>query len=276
MNRKIVPVLIGLLVVVVGGTGLLTACSSSGGSQVSDLASLVKMTPEDTSSIIFIDAYKLRSDKDLGEKYNEMMEGFEDEVISSETGMDIDDIDYIAMTEFNFEQIAWISGDFDFEAIREYNSKNDYEKDEYKGVEIWYGPNSALAIHNNTLITGNEDSVKGCIDVIDDPKKSIYELNEDIRDVIETLPDGLFSMISGYAFHPDANTMGMTYLKVDADTLKASGILKFDNEDDADSAFRELKEEMDSDEISDFQISRSKELVEFSAEIDIDEAGLFW
>jgi len=276
VKNKMLAVFSYLLVIIFCSTVLITGCSGSGGIQVTDLTSLTKMTPEDSNTVIFMDASNLRMDKDLGDLYTKMMEGFEDAVMSSETGMNIDNINSFAITELDFEQVVWISGDFDFEAIREYNEKNDYEKDEYKGVEIWYGTDNALAIHNNTLITGNEDSVKECIDVIDDPKKSIYELNEDIRDVIEILPDGLFSMVSGYAFHPDANTMGMTYAKLNADTFKASGVMKFDNEDDADSAFRELKEDMDSDEISNFQISRTKELVEFSAEVGIDEAGLFW
>jgi hypothetical protein len=274
VKKKVFAVFSGLMVVIFCSTALVTGCNS--GSRVTDLTSLAKMTPEDTSSIIFIDAYKLRSDKDLDELYNDMMEGFEDEVISSEAGMDIDDIDCIAMTEFDYEQVAWISGDFDFKAIRDYYDKNDFEKDEYKGVEIWYGPENSLAIHNNTLIAASEDAVKGCIDVIDDPKKSIYELNEDVRDVIEIIPDGLFSIISGYAFHPDAKVMGMTFAKLNADTFKASGVFKFDIEEDAESALSDLKEEMDTDEVSNFQISQSKELVEFSAEIDIDEAGLFW
>jgi hypothetical protein len=272
MKRKIVPVLIGLLVVVVGGTGLFTACSDVGG--FNDLTSLAKSTPEDVGMIIFIDVKSVRSDKDLNELYNEMMEGFEGEIIPSRMGINIDDIQYIAMTEI-YNPVVRMGGDFDFDAIRDYNLENDYEKDEYKGVEIWYDTDNALAIHDNTLITGNKDSIKECIDVINDPKKSIFELNEDIRDIVNNLPDGPISVVSEEGLFPDANAMGTTLTKVNADTFKESSVFKFNTEDGAESALNDIKEDMDSDEISNFQISRSKELIEFSFEVDIDKAGLF-
>ena len=275
MKRKVLTGLSGLLVVILFSALLLTGCG--GGGSFTSLAGLAKMAPQDSGTILFIDVKKIKADKDLGDMYDSMQDDFEYEMFASELGIDFDDIHYLAMTEVDFYEVTWISGDIDLDALRDNLDDYDYDKDDYRGVEIWYGYGDAVAIHNGTLIIGDEDSVEESIKAVVDPERSLYEKNEDVRDVIKELTGGLFSMLSAEGYYPGARAVGMTFSKLNTDTMELSGCFKFDDEDDAEDALSDIERDLESgDMYRAADVSQSGNFVEFSAEIDIEEADLFW
>ncbi len=277
MKSKVLTVLSGLLVVTLLSALLLPGCDGGGGGFTS-LTGLAKMAPQDTGTIFFIDVIKFKSDKDFSELYEEMKDSFEYEInAGSDTDiMDFDDINYIGMGVVNYGEVIWLNGDFNFDAIRDQLKDDDYDKDDYMGVEIWYGYSDVVAIHNNTLILGGEDGVEESIEVIADPETSVYEKNEDVRDVIREMSPGLFSIIMAGEFYPGAGAAGMAFSKVNADLMKFSGCFLFDDSEDAEDALSDIESDMESSDFSRVDVSRSGNLVKFSAEIDMEEAGLFW
>ena len=277
MKNKVLTVLSGLLVVILFGALLLPGCDGGGGGFTS-LSGLAKMTPQDSGTIFFIDVKKFKSDEDFSELYEEMKDSFEYEITAgSDTDiMDFDDIHYIGMGVVNYGEVIWLNGDFNLDAIRDQLEDEDYDKDEYLGVEIWYGYSDTLAIHNGTLILGDEDGVEEAIEVIAYPEISVYEKNEDIRDVISGLSPGLFSMVTIEAFYPGAGGVGMAFSKVNADLMEFSGCFLFEDNEDAEDALSDIEGDMESEDFYSIEVSRSGNLVKFSAEIDMDEAGLFW
>ena len=277
MKNKVLTVLSGLLIVILFGALLLPGCDGGGGSFTS-LSGLAKMAPQDSGTIFFIDVKKFKSDEDFSELYEEMKDSFEYEITAgSDTDiMDFDDIHYIGMGVVNYGEVIWLNGDFNLDAIRDQLEDEDYDKDEYLGVEIWYGDNDAVAIHNSTLILGDENGVEEAIEVIADPEISVYKKNEDMRDVITELSPGLYSMVTIEAFYPGAGGVGMAFSKVNADLMEFSGCFLFEDNEDAEDALSDIEGDMESSDFYSVEVSRSGSLVKFSAEIDMDEAGLFW
>jgi len=277
MKSKVLTILSGLLVVTLLGALILLGCGSGGGS-FTNLTGLVKMAPQDSGEIIFIDVNKLKSDSDFGELYEEMKDSFEYTIAagSGEDIMDFDDIHYIGMVMVDYGEVILINGDFNLDAIRDQLKDEDYDKDDYMGVEIWYGYSDTVAIHNGTLILGDEDDVEKCIEVIDDPETSAYEKNEDVRDVVKEVSSGLFSTVIIGPFYPGADAVGMSFSKVNADLMKFSGCFKFDDNEDAEDALNDIESDIESGDFYSVEVSRSGNLVKFSAEMDMEEAGLFW
>lgn len=275
MKRKVLTGLSGLLVVILFSALLLPGCG--GGGSFTSLAGLAKMASQDSGTIIFIDLKKMKADKDLDELYDEMKDSFEYEIAATGSDMGFDDIHYLGMTEVNGREVVWINGDLDLDVLRDALEDDDYDRDDYRGVEIWYGYGDAVAIHNGTLIIGDEDSVEDSIKAIVDPERSIYEKNEDIRDVVKELSCGLFSMLIVEEYYPGACALGMTFSKLNTDTLAFSGCFKFDDEDDAEDAMSDIESDLESgDMYRTVDVSQSGSFVEFSAEINIEEAGPLW
>jgi hypothetical protein len=275
MKRKVLTSLSGLLAIILFSILSLTGCSGDGDSFTS-LTGLAKMAPQDSETIIFIDIKKIKSDGDLSELYEEMKDSFEYEIAADGSDMDFDDIHYLGMTEVNGQEVIWVNGDFDLDALRD-ELDDDYDKDDYSGVEVWYGYGDAVAIHNSTLIIGDEDSVKESIKSLVNPESSIYEKNEDIRDVVKELTSGLASTIMYEGYYPGALAIGMTLSKLNADVIKFSGCFKFDDEDSAEDALSDIESDIESSNMyRAADVSRSGSLIKFSAEIDIEEIGPLW
>ena len=277
MKSKVLKVLSGLFIVILFGALLLPGCSS-GASNFTSLASLIKMCPQDTGSVFFIDIKRFMSDSDLSEQYKDMKDSFQYAIGAGlETDiMDFDDIHYIGMVDAGYGEVVYISGDFNLDAIRDSLKDEDYDKDDYIGVEIWYGNGDVVAIHNGTLIIGNESGVEASIEAIDDPETSAYEKDEDIRDIVREMPSGLYSMVVIGGFYPGAGAAGMSFSKVNADLMKFSGCFKFESNEDAEEALSDVESDMGSEDFSSVKVSRSGNLVKFSAELDMEDASVFW
>ena len=260
MNKKIGAIVgVFAITVVIASLG----CIESGGS-VKDIA---KMTPEGANSLIYSDLQTMRDDRDLRDIYKDMKKSGTSEI--DELEIDFDDVNYIATT---LGGIEIIEGKFDLKDLRDELDDLDFDKDEYKGVEFWIGEyDEAVAISGNKLILGDDKQVKSCIKVIKGDRTSMYD-DEDVRDVINKLPSGIFTMVSTYPPYENALVMGSAMIKEDEDTMKIEGVVKYDDEEDAEDAKSDLKREMkEEDKMFDVDVTQSGKFLEFSAKFDIED-----
>lgn len=276
MKKKVTAVLSVLLLITLFSALLFPGCDGGGGS-FNSLTGLAKMAPQDSNTIYFIDVKKFRSDSDFRELYEEMKESFEYEITAGSDAdiMDFDDIHYIGLVEVDYEEIILINGDFDLGAIREQLNDEDYDKDDYMGVEIWYGDGGAVAISDSTLILGDEDSVEVSIETMVEPETSAYEKNEDMRSIIREISSGLFSLVFIGPFYPGTGGVGMSFSKASSDRMRFSGCFRFDDSEDAEDALSDIESDIESEDFYRVEVRQSGNLVKFSAEIDMEEAGFF-
>jgi hypothetical protein len=275
MKKKVLTGLSGLLVIILFSTLFLTGC---GGGSFTSVTGLVKMAPQNVQVILFLDFKKIGSDSDFSELYEDMRASFESDI--STTGSDLDfmdfeDIHYLGVVQVNGREIVWINGDLNLNAIRA-ELENKFDKDDYRGIEVWYSYGQAIAIHNGALLIGDESSVMGSLEAIVNPEKSAYRANKDIRSVVDRLSSGLFSVILADSYYQGSNAVAMTYLKINSEMMKLTGSFIFDNEEYAEDAMNDIKNDMESGGLVEVTSRRSENFVEFSAEIDIEDSGLFW
>ena len=263
MNKKITPI-VGVVVIAVVIASL--GCIGGGGS-AKDIA---KITPEGAGSLTYVDIQTMRDDRDLRDIYKDMKKSGTSEIDELGIDIDIDDINYIAEAG----GITIIGGKFDLKDVRDELDDRDFDKDDYKGVEFWTGEyNKAVAIKGDKVIMGNDKQVKSCIKVIKGDRTSMYDDNEDIRDVINKLPGGIMTMVGAYASYEGALAMGSAFMKEDDDTLKMKMVVKFDDEDDAEDARTDLKREMKKGEAFDVDVKQSGKILEVTAKMDIEDWG---
>jgi hypothetical protein len=274
MNKKI-AVIVGVLVIAVVIASLGCIGDIDGGGSAKEVA---KILSEDAGGLMYLDIQTIRVDKDLEDLYEELEDEFKDFDIRVEYGsvcpIDIDDVNYIVEAG----RIEIVGGKFDLEDIRDELDNRDFDEDDYKGVELWIGGHvwsggheEAVAISKDELIIGREDEVKDCIKVMKGDRTSLYDDDEDIRDVLNKLPDGIMTYAVSTGTYEDSRAMGFALTKVDDDTLKIKGVVKFDDEYDAEDAKRDLEDDLeDDDDFDDVKVKQKGEFVEFTANIDIE------
>ena len=264
MNKKITPI-VGVVVIAVVIASL--GCIGDGGS-AKDIA---KITPEGAGSLTYVDIQTMRDDRDLRDIYKDMKKSGTSEIDELGIDIDIDDINYIAEAG----GITIIGGKFDLKDVRDELDDRDFDKDDYKGVEFWTGEyNKAVAIKGDKVIMGNDKQVKSCIKVMKGDRTSMYDDDEDVRDVINKLPGGIMTMVAtgGYGYrYEGALSGGFVLMKEDEDTLKMKGVVKFDDEDDAEDARTDLRREMKSGDVFDVDAKQKGQFLEFSAKMDIED-----
>lgn len=277
MKSKVLTILTGLLMVTLLFALILSGCGGEAGSFTS-LTSLAKMAPSDTNTIFFVDVKSFKSDEIFSELYEEMKDSFAYTINAGSVDdvMSFDDIHYIGTGVSGSGEIIWLTGDFNFEAIREQLKNDDYTQNDYNDVEVWYGSADVIAIHNSTLIIGDEGAVEESVATIGAPEKSVYQTNRDIRDVIGAMSSGLYSLVFIEPFYPGSSAVGISFSKLDADLMKFSGCFKFENNEDAEDTLSVIKSDMEESEFYNVEVRRSGNLAKFSAEINMEEADLFW
>ena len=268
MNEKIVAIL-GVFAIAVVITCL--GCID-GGSSAKDMA---KMVPKDASIFTHFDLQTMRDDKDLEEIYEKIAEVIDDDL--DVVGLESEDITHMASVieeDGNYELVI-LKGDFDLEDVRDELDDANFDEDEYKGVEFWkavswLGGDSTFAISGDMLICGDKDSVKDCIKVMKGSEQSVYDDNEDFRDVIDRLPRGISTVVS--IPNENALAVGFVRMREDEDTFKMKGVAKFDDEDEAEDEKSDTKREMEKmGEWFDAEVKQSGKFLEFTAKIDIED-----
>jgi hypothetical protein len=259
MNKKLAAIVGVLFIgVVVASLGCLDDNSAK---------AMAKMTPEGTTGLIHYDIQKIRTDKDLDDVYESIEKSWSDEL--DKYGLDIDDTNYEAAAG----SITILGGTFDLEDVRDELDDAEFDKDDYKGVELWTGEDEAVAITGDKVLYGYKDNVKDCIKVMKEDQQSVYDDNDDFREVIDKLPGGIMTTVSCYYRYNEYGgelVRGSVWVKEDDDTLKEVGVIKFDDEDDAEDAKSDLKRDL-KEELDDVDVELKGEFLEYTGKKDIDE-----
>lgn len=268
-GSKIAGGLTGIICIIVCGVLLLTGCSSNKAS-INDVKGLAGIIPAGSSNIVHFDIEKIRQDGELKDMYESMSASNE---FSIELDISLDDVYYYCMSETNFELVTMLSGNLDFKDIRDQLGNIDYRDEVYMDAEIWLSGSGAVAIVDDILIIGPEDGVKGSIEIMTADGASIYDDDQDLKDVIDKLPSGLITAILNTTYYTDSTSMGYSIHKVDSGTMEMNALVKFKNSDAAAEAISVISDELDNEDVfSEFNISQENEYVEFSVELSSEFA----
>jgi ABC-type branched-subunit amino acid transport system substrate-binding protein len=263
-----VVVLISVLAVVGAGVG----CGSKGGGGA---ASMMNMVSENSSSFYFMDIKALRGDEDLKDVYDDMMGDVDDALEGC--GINVDDVDRIAVSG---DDLLLLDGRFDLDELRDKLDSLDFDENDYKDIEVWESTDGTgwVALLVNRIVIGNEDAVQDCITVIKGGEDSLQD-NPDASEVMARLPGGVVMIWgTGEALteiveeeYEGLEAGGLSLGKKDADTLKMTAVLKFEDEDAAKDATDQIKDDLEAENYEDINVDQDKEFVKVTAEIGIDD-----
>lgn len=170
-----------------------------GSSTSKTVINMMKSMPDSTSEF-FVENFKAAraiGADELNENYGGYLDMWEENLL--EWGISSDEVDSLAWHASD-AAVFLIGGDFNLDNIRGKLEESGEYRDEYRGVEIWTGGESMGAgfegdlihalINNKLIAIGFELGIDSCVGVINEGDASIYD-NNDFRDIIERLPDGL-------------------------------------------------------------------------------------
>lgn len=246
MKRKIISVLIVLAILTSG----LTACTPKGGY----LIQVMKIAPEDTIVISCTDIEASAEDPDLEFMYDAFLENVIGNMIG---GVDISDISASAVVQIiDNVPVYVLIGDFNLEDIRDALIEEDWIEGEYEGVEIWTGGFiSAVAVIDDMIVAGFNDSVEACIRAYKNEEPSMYD-NEDARAVADKLPVVPSCVVATVDYCPMeledylseieylVYSIGISNENRDDEVLDISAWFKFDSEASAEAAMEDIEDFM--------------------------------
>lgn len=277
MSKGRIALTLGVIGIIISGLLLAGGCTGiSGGpaGNFKDLTSLAKMAPAEATMMVYADMKTLMEDTDLDEMYQDMEDELSD---AGELGIEPGSVKHFGIIMIDYEEVTAIGADLDLDLIYAKLAEEDSERADYLDMEVWLdGYDQAMAILGDTLLMGSESNVKACLSAIDSGETA-YESNQDMRDVLGRMSDGIMTMVMpGDQFYPGSLYAGITVEKISTDNMKMRGLMKFADEEDAADVEEEINAGMDDADMFNMSVSRSGVFVEFSADIDIDEGFFPW
>lgn len=268
-----------LLVVSLGVLLAAMAVASAGCASSSGLTAMLAKVPSDTVSLKYVNAKALRNDADLDDLYDAWKEGVDLRLKSH--GVDHDDVSVYVFGTSSDKRFTLITGSFDMDELRDELDDRHFEKDEYKGVEVWkketgwgYEQDSYVALMGDLIVLGDEEGVESCIKVMKAGNAS-WLSKADVNDVANRLPGGLYVDLQkadmASLFIKGLEVTGISAKKQDSDTLKIAGVAKFEDQDDAEDAEEAIEDLMDM-QFKRVDISHDGLFLKAMAELDIDDA----
>ncbi len=268
-----------LLVVSLGVLLATMAVASAGCASSSGLTAMLARVPSDTTSLKYVNVKALRNDADLDDLYDAWKAGVDSWLRA--LGISHSDVNVFAHGSSADGRFTLLTGKFDPNEVRNELDDREYDKDEYKGVEVWkrevgWDPvlDSRVALMGNLIIMGNKDGVEDCISVIKSGAAS-WLSKVDVNDVASRLPGGLYADLEeadlASLFIKGLEVTGVSAKKLDGDMLKIAGVAKFEDEDDADDADDAIEDLLEL-QFKRVDVSQEGLFLKASAELDIDDA----
>lgn len=266
INKKIVAILgVFVIAVVIASSGCIFDFDGGSSANAEDIA---KMTPEGASSLIYFNLQTIRNDKDLDDIYERYYDIGKYEYYN----VALHDVNYGAGID-GVDRITIIGGKFNLRDVRDELDDAGLVKDDYKDVELWRGGSESVAISGDMLISGFTDSVKRCIRVMKGREQSVYDGNDDFRDVIDKLPGGITTRVvisDEYYKYEGELVGGSVVIKKDEDTLKLKGVIKFEDEDNAEDAKSKVKRDLKKT-LDDVVVKQIDEFLKVTGIVDIGD-----
>jgi len=246
---------------------------------------ILKMMPGESESLTVFNLKAMREEPNLKKYYDVLTEEPQALILPYE---DIDLVGTCASSsgKFLILILKGTFGDTDIETARGECENVEH----YKGAEIWtecggyYSEVDSRVILNELVMlckAENQESVKIAIDTVEGIEKSVYENDEDVRDVVNRLlPNGITTTIMKESYAGSwygELIVGFTAVKDKGDTIKFKMVLKFKTKEDAVEHGKEVMEEFDKEEmeISDLEMKQDNEFVEITGKLPIENLSKF-
>jgi hypothetical protein len=239
-------VLLTLLSVAAAGVGCGSDKANSDVNQ--DVAAMMKKIPRGTDVFGCFDIKAMRGDGDLAPLY-EALTGEWDAVYQT-LGMPRDSMDTVGT---DGEDTVVIEGRFDLDEVRDVLDGGAFVDHEYLDVQIWEtGETGVALVSDNCIVFQTDGDIEDCVDAMKGERASVYD-DEDIAETMGRLPDGLFVVYGAGREGPFSNedydgleATAVSVAKRDADSLWMVVLFQFEDEDSADDAFDDIKDDMTS------------------------------
>lgn len=212
-----------------------------------EVVDMIKMISPNIDMFVFMDIVALRADDDLEDLCN----GIHNPFIywSGSFGMHISDVNYLSVGD----EAILVKGDFNLDGIEEELEGDDFNKGDYRGVEVWdweYGDFCMALISSELIILGSKDDVRDCIGIIMDGYDSLYD-DSDYKDVVDRLPNGIVVkfkkdfLLFEECTYDGLEISGVSCNKKDKDTMTSTFVLKFEDETDVVNAMNDIKNDLE-------------------------------
>lgn len=257
-----------VLVVLVSVVVALAGCGGKGGAGG---AAMPKMLPKDVGGFIVADFATLRGDKDLKPAYNECKDQITPYLDA--LGISTNDVSQVGASE---DGEKWIlEGSFNLGDVRTKLKDNGYDDDEYKGVETWEGNLSVALVSGSRIVVGTDlDTVHNCIDVIKGDHRSLYDDNQDIRDVMGKLPSGIIYGVS-LSDRPGIVLVGYSVVKKNSDTIHITSVYLCEDADSASGNESGIRNDMKAEKsYNDVEVTGDGKYVTATADQNIEDVSL--
>ena len=245
---------------------------------------ILKMMPGESESLTVFNLKAMREEPNLKEYYDVLTEEPQALILPYE---DIDLVGACASSsgKFLILILKGTFGDTDIETARGECENVEH----YKSAEIWtecggyYSEVDSRVILDELVMlceAENQESVKMAIDTVEGIEKSVYESDEDVRDIVNRLlPNGFTTTVMKESYYsvPHSVAMGFTAVKDNEGTVKFKMVIKFENKEDAAEYGKDVMEEFDKEEmeISDLEMKQDNEFIEITGKLPTENLSKF-
>ena len=252
---------------------VLPGCGSGGGSDGDGngngggwAVDMMNNVPGDASMFTFTDVAAIRADDDLDEFYDDYKKKSESECEA--LGISSDDVD--RMEEgYSGYSFTILEGQFALDDVRRVLKDEGYQDGEYKEVQTWENSSAdieAVALVSvSCIVIGDDiDNLEDSIDVIKGDDDSLSD-DEDMSDFMGRLPAGVVVSVHTYETYKGCEATGYSVKKKDSNTVLVTMLLLFDDEDSANDAMEDIR-----DEHGNSEVTKDGRYITVNAESDIE------
>jgi len=250
---------LGLVLVSLG------VASCAGGGVGATLADMAKEVPVETTTFVYWDTGTIEGDADLHQLRDRWKADNEAwlETFAIETDRVRHFLHFATYGDNTLDHLLDFSiygnnnlsvrGEFDRERLRTQLRHRDHTRGDWRETEIWQGPDEErwLALTGDSLIGGSRDTVRECIDIIEQDGDSLYS-DPNARDILDRLPTGLmvhyYDYTKQFTGGPPYEGMvanGTSVEKKDRETLRLRIVCKFTDPEEAADALEAIRGRVD-------------------------------
>ncbi len=193
----------------------------------------------------------------------------------AEIGIKTTEVDSLACVQVSAEgeEVRIIKGSFILESIREKLESQGYSKSWDNDIEKWTKDGKAVALVEDTVIIGNEESIEACIDVIQGNKHSLWD-DSSVRDVVDKLPSGIMEWVKKEGEEPqfkDLSAWGLSVEEKDGSNLRVEAVFRFAVGGAANASLNSIKDYLEGLNFRSVETRQESEFVIATAIADIDD-----
>ncbi len=211
------------------------------------LREMMKQTPDEATSITYVDAKAMSDDSDLHGLLDKWKADNETELAFY--GIERDNVEhYMKFSDITGNDSVIVTGNFDTNDLRQQLESRDFDDKDFKLVEVWESPDGLfwLAVPEGSIIGGAKETVKDVIRVIKGDA-SIYE-DQDAFAIVDRLPEGLIVRYQEYAEGAPFNGLvayGESLKKQSAAMIQVEMLYKFLEPEQAADVMEDVAEDVD-------------------------------